>query len=90
MHVTDASAGRVALRNGRGRCRVKQPGLSSPLCGHVRLMSTAPIGNFTETNSAPELIDLWASALLARDADCIEDIVQRARRTHPSAGMIGN
>lgn len=62
--------------------------------GHVHRMSMAP--NLTETNSspesnyAPELIDMWAAALLSRDSVGVEDIVQRARRMHTSSGLIGD
>ncbi len=45
--------------------------------GHVHRMSMAP--NLTETNSspesnyAPELIDMWAAALLSRDSVGVEE-----------------
>jgi hypothetical protein len=54
-------------------------------------MSGTPISNPTEANLSPELMELWAAALLSRDSVGVENIVSIARHIpHPSSSLIGD
>ena len=53
-------------------------------------MNTAPISSPASEKTSAELIAQWTQALLCRNAAQVEDIVSRARRMHPSSGLIGD
>ena len=68
----------------------RMPRLISTHSGHGTPMNTAPISSPASEKTSAELIAQWTQALLCRNAAQVEDIVSRARRMHPSSGLIGD